>query len=209
MRFWKSLLFIRERFLRSFIYKRSLEKEDNSTIPRRNYENLRITGTSLVWIPRHHSWKKRIAKLQKLLTNLTLSFLFQKKKRKKRKEEEGRNHPRSEVSSAIGKWFNLKTRKVDSMTIPPPPTLCSRIEVDGELLSQTYFRQVGKFSGFCAGSVADPSFGRASPKRICYPRDLSRTSTPPSLPPPQVNAFWVGENRGKRIASTQRGHWKR
>lgn len=80
-------------------------------------------------------------------------------KRRKEEEEERRNHPRSEVSSAIGKWFNLRTRKVDSMTIPPPPTLCSeRIEVDGELLPQTYFRQVGKFSGFwCAGSVTDPS----------------------------------------------------
>lgn len=87
MRFWKSLPFIRERFLRSFIYKRSLEKEDNSTIPRRNYENLRITGTSLVWIPRHHSWKKRIAKLQKLLTNLTLFFFSKRKKEKKEKKK--------------------------------------------------------------------------------------------------------------------------
>lgn len=113
----------------------------------------------MVWISRHHSWKKRIAKLRKLLANLLPFSLYLSKKKKRRKEEEGRNHPRSEVSSAIGKWFNLRTRKVDSMTIPPPPTLCSeRIEVDGELLPQTYFRQVGKFSGFwCAGSVTDPS----------------------------------------------------
>lgn len=123
MRIWKPISLVRECFLRSIIYKRSFEREDNSTIPRRNYENLRAwSGSRDIMVGR-----KGLQNSKNFSTNLTLlSFPFQKKRRRRR------NHPRSEVSSAIGKWFNLKTRKVDSMTIPPPPTLCSRIEVDVE-----------------------------------------------------------------------------